>query len=102
MDEIPARSLPLRFILILLICLGSLIVHFFADAFGPAGQSFATEWIDHGENDGSIHEIGEDIFVFPEFIGLENPQASVRIACEEYLGFSSFAHLPLLPPPITG
>jgi hypothetical protein len=100
MDEIPARSLPLRFILILLICLGSLLVHFFAESLGPAAQSFAMEWVDHGENNDLTHEIGEDSFVFPRFASLENPQDLIRFACEESLGFSSFASLPLLPPPI--
>jgi hypothetical protein len=102
MAEIPGRPVPLRFVLILSICLGCLLVHFFADTLGPAAQSFAMEWIEDGEKDAPTHAAGEDAFVLPELSSLENPQRSIRIACPESLGFSSFAFLPILPPPIAG
>jgi hypothetical protein len=100
MDKIPAYLIQRRFILILSICLGSLLILFFAESFSPAWQSLTMEWIDHGEKDGPNHEAGGDSFVFPKFTDMENPQGFVRIACQDNLVCSSLPSVPLLPPPI--
>ena len=101
MDKPSAPPAPFRFVLILSFCLCCLFVHSFAGTFDPAAQFFATEWIEHGEKDDPTHA-DEDNIILPEIFGLEYPQLSIRIAFPEALGNSSFAFLPILPPPIAG
>ena len=100
-DEWPAWTVPLRVALILSICMGSLLVHFFGGSLGLTALSTTLEWIDDGEKDDPNHTTGEVAFILPKFSGPENPRFSLRIACPEASAFSSLAFLPLLPPPIT-
>jgi len=103
MDKPSAPPAPFRFVLILSLCLGSLLVHFFAESFGlMTGQSFAMEWMEHGEKGDPTQTADEDAVILPNFFCLEYPQLSIRIASPESLGNSSFAFLPILPPPIAG
>jgi hypothetical protein len=103
MDELPRRSAPLRCVMIFSICLGVMLVHFFAESFEfMTGQSTAMEWIEHGEKGDPTHAAGEDSFVFPISVRLEIPQACVRAVCPDSPAYSSLASLPLLPPPIAG
>jgi hypothetical protein len=100
--EIPARSVPLRMVLVLSICLAGLLVHFYAENLAPAAQPFGMEWIGSGETERQSHDTGEDLFILPEFTGLKTLQNSIRAIYPEALVFSSIPFRPLLPPPIKG
>jgi hypothetical protein len=100
LDENPARSAPVRVILILSICLGGLILHSFAGNPGMPSQSVTTmNWIDEGEKDDPSHMTGEDTFILPEYSDQVNPQSSIRVLSPELHVYCSVAFLPIVPPP---
>jgi hypothetical protein len=103
MDKACVRPASLRLVLILSVCLGSLLIHFFTESFDRiTGQYFAMEWIEHGEKDGPTHEAGEDTFVLPEFFRPVEQQGGIRIVYPDSPVIPSFSSIPLLPPPIAG
>jgi hypothetical protein len=103
MDELPRRSASLHFVMLLSVCLGVILVHFFAESLDlMTGQSISTEWLDHEDKGDPTHAAGEESFVFPISARLEIPQTCIRHTCPDSPAYSSLASLPLLPPPIAG
>jgi hypothetical protein len=100
--EIPARSVPLRAVLLLSICLTGLLVHFCAENLAPSAPPFGMDWIGSGGTDAQSHDSGEDLFILPEYTGQKILQNSIRATCPAALVFSSIPFRPLLPPPIAG
>jgi hypothetical protein len=101
MDNLPSHHLPLRLVIVLSICVGGLVAHFFAESISPAVQvqTNTFEMVGHGGYFDHAYDNDEDSFVIPCLFEAENPHTIIHIALPDSLDFLSFSASPVFPPP---
>jgi hypothetical protein len=98
-DKTSPVLLPLRVILVLVICICSLAVHFIAEGLSPVDGQTVFELTAQGGHAHPVHEHSEDYFVFSSLGRLHVEHLPTWPVSQAPARSLSVLISPLLPPP---